>query len=481
MIKFNNASFTYKSKERQGGVFNISLSIEEGEFVLLTGESGCGKTTLTRLINGLSPEYYTGDLQGEVEINGEKVGQTSIQSLSKVVGSVFQNPKSQFFNVDSTSEIAFGLENMGVDRMEMLDRIGKVAYALNIHELLDRNLFNLSGGEKQKIACASTAVMEAPILVLDEPSSNLDIESIDDLKNILKYWKQQGKTIIIAEHRLYYLMDLVDRVIYMKDGRISKDYSIEEFKDISDKKLHEMGLRSSHIPKFESKDIEYTNEIALDNFCVYYNKVVGLEINHLDLPRKHIIGILGKNGAGKSTFANCLCGIAEESTGIMTLEGKSYDSKERLEISYMVMQDVNNQLFTESVKEEISVSLSSDEISGQVDEILAQLNLLELKELHPMSLSGGQKQRVALASALASNSRILILDEPTSGLDYHNMLDVAQSLKQMKDKTIFLITHDPELLKECCDYFIFLKNGHVEWSGNYTEENIHKLNDFFKT
>lgn len=150
----------------------------------------------------------------------------------------------------------------------------------------------------------------------------------------------------------------------------------------------------------------------------------------------------------------------------MTLEGKSYDSKERLEISYMVMQDVNNQLFTESVKEEISVSLSSDEISGQVDEILAQLNLLELKELHPMSLSGGQKQRVALASALASNSRILILDEPTSGLDYHNMLDVAQSLKQMKDKTIFLITHDPELLKECCDYFIFWKTD--MWNGQET-------------
>lgn len=479
MIKFNNASFTYRSKERQVGVFNINLSIDEGEFVLLTGESGCGKTTITRLINGLSPEYYTGDLQGEVEINGEKVGQTSIQSLSKIVGSVFQNPKSQFFNVDSTSEIAFGLENMGVDRIKMRDRIGKISQALNIHELLDRSLFHLSGGEKQKIACASTAVMEPPILVLDEPSSNLDIESIDDLKNILKYWKQQGKTIIIAEHRLYYLMDLADRVIYMKNGRIKKDYPIEKFKELSDKNLHKMGLRSSHIPKFDRKDIEYSNEIALDDFCIYYNEVAALEINHLDLPGNHIIGILGKNGAGKSTFANCLCGIAKESTGIMTLEGKSYDSKERLEISYMVMQDVNHQLFTESVKEEILLSLRSDELNGQVDEILAQFNLLELKELHPMSLSGGQKQRVALASAISSDSRVLILDEPTSGLDYHNMLDVAQSLKTMKDKNIFLITHDPELIKECCDYFIFLENGRVEWSGSYTEENIQKLNNFF--
>ena len=482
MIKFNNASFTYKSKERQGGVFNISLSIEEGEFVLLTGESGCGKTTLTRLINGLSPEYYTGDLQGEVEINGEKVGQTSIQSLSKVVGSVFQNPKSQFFNVDSTSEIAFGLENMGVDRMEMRDRIGKVAYALNIHELLDRNLFNLSGGEKQKIACASTAVMEAPILVLDEPSSNLDIESIDDLKNILKYWKQQGKTIIIAEHRLYYLMDLVDRVIYMKDGRISKDYSIEEFKDISDKKLHEMGLRSSHIPKFESKDIEYTNEIALDNFCVYYNKVVGLEINHLDLPRKHIIGILGKNGAGKSTFANCLCGIAEESTGIMTLEGKSYDSKERLKKCFMVMQDVNHQLFTESVKEEILLSIENDENKEEkVDEICKKLNLMDFIDCHPMSLSGGQKQRVAIASAIASDRTILILDEPTSGLDFKNMKEVSNEMMRLKEdgKTIFIITHDPELVECCCDYFMFMENGKAKWHGIKDEKNMGKIREFF--
>ncbi len=481
MIQFNNATFTYRSDERHIGVFDVNLTIAEGEFVLLCGESGCGKTTLTRLVNGLAPEYYPGDLQGDVIVAGEKIGETSIQKLSKKVGSVFQNPRSQFFNVDSTSEIAFGMENRGMARQEMYERIGRTADLLRIHHLLDKSLFAMSGGEKQKIACASTSVIDPDILVLDEPSSNLDIKSIRDLKQILQQWKTQGKTILIAEHRLYYLMDLADRVIYLKNGRIAGNYDIDDFQKIPEPTLHQMGLRSSVLPTFQAKTQEdYPLLMTLENFTFSYGKKETLHIDRLVLPQNRIIAILGKNGAGKSTFANCLCGLAKKAKGSLLMNQKIYDAKARLRCSYMVMQDVNHQLFTESVADEIRLSLPEKyEDDEQIAQILEQFNLLAYKDLHPMSLSGGQKQRVALASAVASDGDILILDEPTSGLDYRNMLSVSKSLQSMADKSIFIITHDPELIKECCAYFIFIENGNVLWHGGSSKENIEKIESFF--
>lgn len=486
MIEFQNVTFTYDSTERESGVYDLNLTIPDGQVVLLCGESGCGKTTLTRLINGLTPEYYEGKLLGTVLVNGKNTVNTPLYELSKTVGSVFQNPRSQFFNVDTTGEIAFGCENIGLPKEEIYRRIGQVTGELKIRKLLDRSLFALSGGEKQKIACASVSAMEPDIFVLDEPSSNLDVSTIADLKQVVAKWKSMGKTVIIAEHRLYYLMDIADRVIYLKNGRIEQDLPASAFGQLGNAQLQKMGLRSLHPANFSNAPAVFTGDgfIEIRDFLFAYGKVEAMNIPTLSVPKGAIVGILGDNGAGKTTFAKCLCGLEKSAKGTLHIGQESLGAKQRIKKCYMVMQDVNHQLFTESVSDEILLSMPGEDEQGdqkQTEKILSSLNLLEYKELHPMSLSGGQKQRVAIGSAIASDKEILVFDEPTSGLDYHHMLEVADNLQRLSDmgKTQFIITHDPELIAKCCNYFIFIEHGKTAWSGGWTDENKKRIASFF--
>ena len=222
MIEMQSVSFSYPDSA-DGGLKNINLTIPDEQCVLLCGRSGCGKTTLTRLINGLIPQFFAGELTGKVLLDGENLFDLPMYRIAEKVGSVFQNPRTQFFNVDTDSEIAFGMENEAVPQEQMGQRVVETAKALRIENLLGRNIFALSGGEKQKIAFASVYAMNPQIYLLDEPSSNLDMAAIHDLRAHLRLIKSQGKTIVVAEHRLYYLMDVADRIVYLDNGHIAGD------------------------------------------------------------------------------------------------------------------------------------------------------------------------------------------------------------------------------------------------------------------
>ena len=486
MIRVENVSFTYENADNGAAILNNSIQISKGEIVLLCGESGSGKTSFSRLLNGLIPNYYEGTLTGKVQVKDKNPEKVELYELATYVGSVFQNPKAQFYTLITDTEIVFACENMGMDRDEILSRFDITVDAMHLESLIGRNLFTLSGGEKQKIACASVYALQPDVLVLDEPTSNLDIKTIRELENILRLWKAQGKTIIIAEHRLDWLNLLADRVLYFKDGEIKQEFTGTTFFEKTLDDLHKMGLRGINhfVPQCIRKS-RAKEGLELRDFCFTVKKKELLHVENLILPKGSVIAILGDNGAGKTTLARCLCGLEEKVCGTFTFQGKEYKSKQRLKLCYMVMQDVNHQLFTESVLDEVILGIkdiTEEEKIEYAKKILSALDLLVYKDRHPMSLSGGQKQRVAISGAIASHKEIIVYDEPTSGLDYRHMKEVSACIKKLSEmgKTQMIITHDPELVANCCDYLVFMNNGTVSRFGEWTDENIEFVSYYFE-
>lgn len=465
MITLSNVSFVYQASEHPA-LKNISLHVEAGECVLLCGKSGCGKSTILNLINGIIPNHIEGRLEGTISVNGINPESVSIQELSVVVGSVFQNPKSQFFSLNTTNELLFACSNHKVSKPVMLERLEATVNEFNLHHLLNRNIFDLSGGEKQKLACASVYMNRPKIYVFDEPSANLDASAINELRQIIQILKNAGNTILIAEHRLYYLIDLCDRFVYVDDGTISDEFSRDAFIDLGETQRRYMGLRTINEKSLEgsgTQQITKEANIIVEELLCYYKQKQVLNIRDLHLPKNKVIAVVGKNGAGKSTFAAAFSGILKSKSRI--IDEKPLSTRERIKRTFMVMQDVNYQLFSESVLDELMLSFDFDDQQTieEADNLLQQLNLSAYRDQHPLCLSGGQKQRTAIATALCTGKQYLIFDEPTSGIDLIHMLRVAELMQSIKDKVdlILVNTHDQEFIDTCCEYVIELENGAI--------------------
>lgn len=470
MIEINEVSFSYHA-DRDESISSINLQIKQGEFVLLCGRSGCGKTTITRLLNGLIPHFYEGSLQGEVLLAGRSIRAMKLHQIAQLVGSVFQDPRSQFFTVDTTSEIVFACENKGIARAEMIRRLHDTVAAMKIEKLLEKNIFQLSSGEKQKIAIASVHAAGPSVFVLDEPSANLDQQATAELQGILCMLKKQGHTVIIAEHRLHYLRNLADRVIYMEQGRITAEYDRQNFLSMSDEDRLAKGLRSIFPEKLAWQRRDRNNQagkgccLELDSLCFGYGgSSQVLDRMCLKAGEGEIIGVAGLNGAGKSTFAKILCGLLGEKKGTVRIASVPAKAGKRLQHSYFVMQDADYQLFTESVEEELGLGNEAmPQVTAKIEEAMESLGLSPFRNRHPASLSGGQKQRVTIAVALVKGAELLILDEPTSGLDAENMRRVAAMIQKVAEegKTVFVITHDYEFIVQTCTRIVYLAEGKI--------------------
>ncbi|HBV04357.1 ABC transporter ATP-binding protein [Mammaliicoccus lentus] len=485
MIQLKNISFTYENGDQ--GIRDINLNIKKGEVVCLTGPSGCGKTTVTRLFNGLIPHFFKGEIDGEALINGDNIQEETIYDIARHSGSVFQNPRSQFFCLNTTSELAFEAENYEMPSSKIKQRIQDVTESFHLQRLLDRDIFNLSGGEKQLIACIGVTVCQHDLIVLDEPSSNLDFITVSKLRKMIDKWKVAGKTVVIAEHRLYYLLGIVDRFVVLNNGTIENIYSCDEFSAMRNEQIQQLGLRATHLNELTQQHRSLTDHnqsyISLRHFQFRYHRKapLSLDIDCLDLKEGQITAIIGRNGAGKSTLARCLSGIERKFKGEIKHHDKTYKNKGRIEKVYMVFQDVNCQLFAESVENELLISnktLSDAEIKTQ----LTTFDIAKDRERHPLALSGGEKQRLAIASGVVTEREILIFDEPTSGLDGKHMQDVAQTLKELtnKGRTVLLITHDYELILESADDILRIDNGQVAEQYTLTEETLPRLKQFFE-
>jgi energy-coupling factor transport system ATP-binding protein len=508
VIKFENVSFTYPGAE-QPALRQVTLDIPQGDFCLVFGPSGGGKSTLLRCTNGLVPHFSGGRLEGAINVNGLDPLKLSTQGMSREVGFVFQDPEAQFVVDRVEDEIAFALENLAMPPAEMEERVETALQLLKLRTLRDRRLETLSGGEKQRVAIAAALVLRPGLLVLDEPTSQLDLHAAEEvLQALVRLNRELGLTILLAEHRLERILPFATRAVYLEAGQpgviageprqvlrqVSMNppvvslgkalgweplpLTVEEARQFA-RQYRPIHFTKPDAPEQPAPEVHRTRQpfLRAEGLEVSYGSTPALRGVSLELYPHEITVLMGPNGSGKTTLLRCLVGLTKPNAGSVWVESESIAGRSVAEVCRRVgylPQDPNALLFADTVEEELLVTLRNHARSpqvGEVMELLTRLGLGDKAAAYPRDLSVGERQRVALGAVLVAKPGALLLDEPTRGLDYAAKRALLELLRGWRDEgmAILLVTHDVELAAEAADRVVLLEQGLVSASGSPRE------------
>jgi len=492
-----NLSFQYRTRPELA-IQNISFELQPGELILVAGSSGCGKTTLARCINGLIPRSYRGKREGRVLLHGKDVAEMQIADVAQIVGTLLQDPERQIVASNVYNEIAFGPENLGLPRAEIVERVEKAMKRLKIEELRERETFNLSGGEKQKVALAGLLAMNPSILLLDEPLASLDPASAYEALDVFRSLADEGKTVVLIEHRVEdAIAARPDRLLYMEAGEVKylgsmQDLPIEinhrEVKLPAEWVVKRVKQTGEKIDKAEAVEIPKRGEplVVFENVDFRYNDDTPLILQNVNLTiyRGDLVGVLGPNGAGKSTLVKHAIGLLKPTNGRVLVEGKDTRTMSVAQIARVlgyVFQSPTHMLYAPTVLEELefgpkNLEFKKEVMQRAVTESVSTVNLTGLEEYPPLGLSFGQQKRTTIAAVLAMQSKIMIMDEPTAGQDYANythFMDVmcrpsadgSQSLVAANFAATLFITHDLDLAVTYANRVLLCGDKHIVADG----------------
>lgn len=522
-IEIENLRIRYPRKQ-EAALKDISLSVEQGEFIGIIGPTGAGKSTFCLTMNGLIPHFVkTEEFKGKVSILGKDTRKSSVSDFSRHVGMVFQDYESQIFRTNVELEVAFALENFQIPLAELQERIETSLEWADIAHLKHRYTHTLSGGEKQRLAIASALALKPEILVLDEATSDLDPQGKYEVYQIVKKLREEEAiTLIMVDHHLTRISEIADRIIVLNNGRIAEQGTPKEiFSNVE--RLKEMGLRPPPVAELfkrldsSSNSLPLTVEEAVKQFPKQYrltdpvNKKIqqkeasaiqikelwhtytgdawALRDINLDIKQNDIVGLIGQNGSGKTTLAQCLNGIVKPTKGSIKIDGKEATVRSVGELGEKigyVFQNPDYMITQDTVRAELelgprNVGCSEEEIQKRVNFAATSLKIEHLLEEDPFFLNRANRQRVAVASITTLNPDIIILDEPTTGLapgETEKIMELVSELQQ-RGKTIIVISHDLWIIAEYCDRVVALKDGEILLDGN--TRNIFNQEEILKT
>ena len=502
LVEIEDLTFRYR-RATEPAIHDLSLTIEPGEVLLVAGPSGCGKSTLIRAINGLIPHSYPGELTGSVRIEGRPTTDLRLRDIALTVGTVLQDPAKQIVGATVEAELAFGPENLGLPRTEILERIGLVMDRAGIGNLVGRETSALSGGERQLVAAAGILMMRPRLYVVDEPLANLDPATASRLLALLRDLADEGNAVVIVEHRVEEALELdPDRVLYLEEGRERYLGGRDGFLRIADPEAVKLPfevvldrVRSGLIPspaadgdggatdrpRVSDADRDGPARLAYRDVRAGYGRHEVLRGISTALGRREIVAVLGPNGSGKTTLFRTAMRLLEPSAGTIEVDGRPIAERTVPELATVfgyVFQSPSQMLFARTVREELvfgprNLGRDPDAFDGIIDDALRRTSLDDLESIReraPLTLSFGQQKRLALAIALSLQPPTLILDEPSAGQDHrtaNRFLGEVTAIPGLE--SIYLITHDVDLALTHADRILLMRDGELVADGPPTD------------